>query len=290
MRRKKYKIVAIVGPTASGKSELAVKLAKKINGEIISADSRQIYRGLDIGSGKVKGSWVGKIFLYKKVPHYCIDMGSPNNIFTAVQYKKCAEAAIIDIAKRGKIPVLVGGTGFWVDAVVSDLSIPEVPPDQKLRKKLEGREPEALMPILRRVDPERARSIDQKNPRRIIRALEIAQKLGRVPKLKRHSPYHAVWLGLNPTHDTLRNKIIKRVGKMLRQGLVNETQKLIRQGVSRRRVREFGFEYRAALAYLDRKITRSELKNNIVKESLHYAKRQMRWFKRNKSIRWIRPI
>lgn len=306
----KPKLIVIVGPTASGKSELAVKLAKKINGEIISADSRQIYRWLDIGTGKVPGTWRPSLtivlirsyknyskFVYKGIPHHCIDFVPPKKTFTVAEYKKCAEAAIEDITRRGKIPILVGGTGFWIDAVVYGLNFPQVPPNPKLRKKLGEKSAEELLKILRKLDPARAKTIEQKNPRRIIRAIEIAKSLGKVPKFHRKSPYYALWIGLTSSyeassyeaspHKTAR-KINLRIKQMVSGGLVQEAKKLLQRGVSRKRIKEFGFEYRAALDFIDKKISHRELQGRLVRDTTKYASRQMTWWKRNREIGWIK--
>lgn len=297
-------LIAVVGPTASGKSELAVKIAKQINGEVISADSRQIYRGLDIGSAKIPGKWLSQnvhlkersrdkmniqknIFLYRDVPHHCIDFINPKNIYTVAEFKKCAENAIQVIANRGKIPIIAGGAGFWVDALVYDLPLPAVLPNQNLRKKLAKKNSKELFALLQNIDPKRAQTVDPKNPRRLIRAIEIAKIIGRVPLIKKCSPYNTLWLGLNPPKTVLKKRIQARTHAMLKDGLVKETKKLLIQGVPRSRVQEFGFEYRATLDYLDGKIIQQELYERIVRDTLRYAKRQMRWFKRNKDIQWI---
>jgi len=311
----KYKIIVIVGPTASGKSELAVKLAKKINGEIISADSRQIYRGLDIGTGKVRGKWTKyekftrsrKFFIYRGIPHYCIDFVSPKRIFTAAEFKKCAINAIKEISNRGKIPIVAGGTGFWINALVYDMPLPEVRPNYKLRRRLEKKNREELLKILQKLDPERAKTIEQKNPRRLIRAIEVAQAIGRVPKLNvakyqnaggrsesgqiinitKNLPYKAIWIGLHPPQKILKKRMCRRVKLMLKSGLIRETKKLIRDGIPKKRILEFGFEYRAALDYVDKKISRKELLERLVHGSLEYARRQLAWFKKNKDIKWV---
>lgn len=301
MKIKKPKLIVIVGPTASGKSELAVKIAKKIGGEIISADSRQIYRGLDIGTGKIHGSWHisstiislrsyknGSKFIYKGIPHYCIDFVSPKKIFSAAEYKKCADTAIQDINSRGKIPILAGGTAFWIDALVYDLNFPAVPPNLKLRKKLAKKTPQELLFILKKLNPERALTIEQKNPRRLIRAIEIAKKLGKVPKIQKRFPYNALWIGLIPNRETLSRSIKKRANKMIKEGLLRETKKLLSKGVSKKRIKELGFEYRAALDALEKKIGKVELLNRLTQETLDYARRQMTWWKRNPDINWIK--
>lgn len=307
--KRKPKLIVIVGPTASGKSELAVKLDKTLRqssgrgGEIISADSRQIYRGLDIGTGKVTGQWSpnfrsptsdgsrtsesSEVFFYKKIPHYCIDFVSPRRTFTVAEYKKCAQKAIRDITGRGKIPILVGGTGFWIDTVVYNFNLPAVPPNRGLRKKLERKEVPELLKMLQKLDPARALSIEQKNPRRLIRAIEIAKALGHVPKLIKRSPYNILWIGLAPSYKVGLRKIKERTETMIKLGLIPETKKLLQQGVSRKRIKEFGFEYRLALDAADHKLPIKELREKLLSETLQYARRQMTWFKKNKEIHWI---
>jgi len=299
------KIIVILGPTASGKSELAVWLAKKINGEIISADSRQIYRGLDIGTAKVprdknpkseirnpkqipktKFQTLKNLFYYKKIRHHLLDIANPKKVFTVAQYQKLAQKAIQDITKRGKIPILCGGTGFWIDAVVYDLKLPEVPPNPKLREKFGKKTASELLKILKKLDPARAETIEQKNPRRLIRAIEIAKAIGKVPQIKKQSPYQTLWLGLKPPKKTLEQKIKNRTNQMLKSGLIRETKKLLKT-VSRKRIKEFGFEYKNTLDYIDGKISKEELIETLNKNTLEYARRQMVWFKRNKEIRWV---
>ncbi|MFZ2188045.1 MAG: tRNA (adenosine(37)-N6)-dimethylallyltransferase MiaA, partial [Candidatus Moraniibacteriota bacterium] len=171
----KSKIVVILGPTSSGKSSVAIKLAQKFNGEIISADSRQIYRGMDVGTGKVTSA---EQALAK---HYMLDIVSPKTNFSAAQFKKKAQILIADILKRGKLPIICGGTGFWIKALVDDVIYPEVKPDWKLREKLGKKSTEQLFVMLEKLDPVRAGNIDAKNPVRLIRAIEICRTLGKVP-------------------------------------------------------------------------------------------------------------
>lgn len=185
---KKPKIIVVVGPNASGKSELGVKIAKKIDGEIISADSRQVYKKLDVGSGKVGGVWkkIGgqKKFAYKNIVHHCIDIAEPKKVFTADDYRKCAQAAIADILSRGKTPIIVGGTGFYIDAAIGRVKLGGVPPNYALRKKLSKKSTVELLKMLKKLDQKRAETIEQKNPRRLIRAIEIAVgKADAVPEL-----------------------------------------------------------------------------------------------------------
>jgi len=297
---KKQKLIVIVGPTASGKSELAVRLARKFGGEIISADSRQIYQGLDIGSGKVPGKWltwkrgfqvfgngVSKCFFYKSVAHHCIDFVSPRRAFTAADFVRHARRAIAQIARRGRIPIIAGGTAFWIDALAYDFSLPAVKPNARLRRALEKKSPAQLLALLKKLDPARAAAIEQKNPRRIIRAIEIARALGIVPRLVRRRVFNILWIGLNPSYETRSHRIERRVHAMIREGLLAETKKLIRQGISKKRIRQFGFEYAAAYESLSGNATRQETIENITRDTKKYAKRQMTWWRRNKEIRWI---
>src|SRR3989344_2641304 len=180
MRAKELSLIAILGPTASGKSELAVKLARNFKGEIVSADSRQIYKGLDVGTGKVDGRWRmadGKrqVFVYKGVPHYLIDFANPKKQFSVDDFRRKVNEAIADIVRRGKIPFLVGGTGFYIDAVARGIQYPNVPPNPKLRKHLAKKSATELFDILKKLEPARAKTIERQNPRRMIRAIEIAR-------------------------------------------------------------------------------------------------------------------
>ncbi|MDP3729232.1 MAG: tRNA (adenosine(37)-N6)-dimethylallyltransferase MiaA [bacterium] len=289
-------LIAVVGPTASGKSELAVKIAKKIGGEIISADSRQVFQSLDIGTAKVRGKWLtkrrinkkSKVFIYKNIPHYCLDFVSIKKSFSAGEFKKCAEQYIKNILARKKTPIIVGGTGFWIDTLLYNIKLPEVPPDPKLRKSLEKKNATDLYRILKELDPARAKTIEKENPRRLIRAIEIAKKLGKVPMLeKKPAKYPVVWIGLNPPTKLLEKNILERAGKMINHGLLEETRQLLKDRVDRKKIRELGFEYKNALNYLDGNITKKEMLSKLIRDTLHYAKQQMRWFKRNKEIRWF---
>jgi tRNA dimethylallyltransferase len=276
------KLIVIVGPTASGKSALAIDIARRFGGEIISADSRQIYRGLEIGSGKItKKEMAG-------VPHHLLGIADPKNIFTASQYQKMARQEFNKIWSNGKLPILVGGTGFYIRAAVDGIVIPEVKPNQKLRKKLEGRSTAELSEILEKKDRRRWEEIDRKNPRRLIRAIEIADALGKVPKLKSNPlKTEVLFLGITKTKTTLEKLIKRRVRKMIDTGLAQETQALIKKRVPKRKIREFGFEYADTLDFLEGKTNNKELARKITGDSLKYAKRQMTWFKKDKRIRWV---
>ena len=277
------KILVILGPTASGKSDLAVKLAKKFSGEVISADSRQVYKGLDIGSGKItKKEMLG-------VPHYLLDVMSPKKIFSVAQYKKLADKVIKNILKRGKLPIICGGTGFYIDSVTQNIILPEVKPNNELRKKLEKMSLEKLQTKLTKFDPERAKKIDLKNKVRLIRAIEIATALGSVPKIKVNPEYETLYIGLNWQKDKLAERILKRLKKRMKEGMVEEVESLHKDGLSWKRLESLGLEYKNLALYLQKKISEKELLKNIYVESIQYSNRQMTWFKRNKDIHWLEP-
>ncbi len=266
----KPKVIVILGQTATGKSALAVKIARKINGEIISADSRQVYKRLDIGTGKITKKEM------KGVPHHLLDVANPKNKFTVAEFQKLAISAIADIASRGKVPIICGGTGFYIDAVTKGVVFPEVLPNNALRKKLALVSVDILMLKLKKLDPKRAENIDPKNKVRIIRAIEIAKALGKVPQITEAlPPYKFIKIGLYLPPDKLKKKVEKRVKKMFADGLLNEIKKLKRAGISNKRLQEFGFEYN------------NPTYEKVVKGTLQYAKRQMAWFKRDPEIKWF---
>lgn len=280
--QKNTPILIIVGPTGSGKTTLAVTLAKKYNGEVISADSRQIYKGLDIGTEKITKSQM------QGIPHHCIDIASPRRAMSAAQWAKHAQKAIENIEKKGKLPIIAGGTGFYIDALLYPHALPEVPPNAALRGKLDKQTAETLFVLLKKRDPARAKKIDPYNKRRLIRALEIAHALGKVPKYKKTKPrYKAIWIGLAPDMHELEKKLKMRLEKTIKKGLVKETKQLLESGFSKKRIHELGLEYRIALAYIDGKISKEEMRQVMLTALMRYAKRQMRWFKRNKDIQWF---
>lgn len=275
------KLIIIVGPTASGKSALAVRLAKNFNGEIVSADSRQVYRGLDIGSGKIRKNEK------QNIPHYLLDHASPRRVFTVSQYQKLAQRKITEIWQRGKIPILVGGTGFYIQAVVDGINFPAVPPNLNLRRQLKKKSTDELFNQLKKLDPFRAKKIDAQNPHRLIRAIEIATALGKVPKLKTVKlKTESLFIGLRPPPAVLKRKIKLRLLARFRQGLIAEVKKLKKDGLSWQRLDDLGLEYRRAAEYLQGKITKKELVARLENEILAYTRRQLTWFKRDKRIVW----
>lgn len=281
----KDKVLVIVGPTASGKSDLAVRLAKKFGGEIISADSRQVYKGLNIGTGKItKKEMMG-------IPHHLLDVAEPKNQFTASEFALKATEAIEAIKAREAVPIIAGGTGFYIDTLSGTTSLPDVPPNPKLRKKLSAKSADELFEILKKKAPRRAKTIDKHNKVRLIRALEIVAVLGSVPVLKPESykleAKNFVFIGLKP--DDLDERIAKRLKKRL-PGIIREAKKLFKLNkLTYKRMHELGLEYRYAGLHLQGKITKKEMGEKLFTEIRHYAKRQMTWFKRNKKIKWFTP-
>ncbi|MEN9613769.1 MAG: tRNA delta(2)-isopentenylpyrophosphate transferase, tRNA dimethylallyltransferase [Candidatus Parcubacteria bacterium] len=276
----KPKIIVILGPTAVGKSDLAVVLARKYNGEVISADSRQVYGGLDIGTGKIT------VEEMQGVPHHLLDVADPQTVFTVEHYKKLAQKAIIDIVKRGKVPIICGGTGFYIHYLIDDVSIVDVPPNKALRTELSKKSVEALFEMLEDLDPDRAENIDRQNPVRLIRAIEIATELGKVPKVETNAPYEVLQIGIDAPDDLLKEKIKIRLEKRLASGMVAEVEGLIAKGVSFERLFSLGLEYRYVSQYLKKEITEAEMKERLFFAIWHYVKRQRAWFKRDKRIVW----
>jgi len=298
------KLLVILGPTSSGKSELAVKLAKKFKGEIISCDSRQVYRGMDLGTGKVEGKWV-KIhssnlphksnkshFVYKSIPHHLIDFQNPARQYSVARFAREAKKIIADIIRRGRLPILCGGTMHWIDAVVHNQTLPEVKPDPKLRAKLEKQSADALFKRLLKLDSVRAKTIDRFNKRRLIRALEIVITTGRpVPQIinLKSSILNPLWLGITLPQTDLYKKIDRRLKQRLKVGMTKEVNHLHAKGLAWKRLESFGLEYKYISLYLQKKISHDEMLNKLSYAIKHYSKRQMTWWKRNKEIIWIKP-
>ncbi len=279
----KPKIIAIVGPTASGKSALAVELARAFNGEIISADSRQVYRGLNLGTGKITRSEM------RGVRHHLLDVASPTSRspFTVAQFKNMGSAAIADILSRGKVPIICGGTGFYIHTLIDDVTLPDVPPNPPLRTKLEKKTTEELFSLLQHKDPSRAGTIDPHNKPRLIRALEIVEALGVVPRTHHTSPYNTYMIGILTDKDTLANAIEQRIDIRLKKGMIAEARRLHAQGLSWKRMHALGLEYRFLALHLQGTITRAQMHDALLTETKQYAKRQMTWFKRDKRIQWF---
>lgn len=284
MEKLRNKIVVILGPTSSGKSDIAIKLAQKFDGEVISADSRQIYRGMDIGTGKVNKAE------QRLAKHWMLDIVSPKTDYSAAKFKKKVDKIIRDILDRGKLPIICGGTGFWIRSVVDNIAYPKVKPDPKLRRVLSEKSAEELFKMLRKLDPERAKNIDAKNKVRIVRAIEICKTIGKVPDTEcqvQDTKYDFMQIGVNLPKEKLHENIRKRLEKRFRKGMIEEIERLKKQGLSFKKIQSFGLGYFWIPLHLQGKISKKELFEKVYLAEKDYAKRQMTWFKRDKSIAWI---
>lgn len=318
------KIIVILGPTSSGKSEAAIRLAKKYNGEIISADSRQIYKGMDIGTGKIHGTYniKHKTFTSEGVTHYLIDIAGPKADYNVSDFKKDAEKIIEDILSRGKLPIICGGTGFWIKAVVDNVNFPEVKPDKVLRSKLRNKSAEELFKMLQKLDPARVKTIDKNNPVRLIRAIEICKAIGKVPP---HPPtpspsgrgwpersgegeksYEFFQIGIDIPKEKLHQNIKKRLKRRWQAGMIKEVEKLKKSGLSWKKIQIFGLGYFWIPLYLQGKLPKSkvfekvypiessrsedieEVFNRVYLAEKDYAKRQMTWFQKDRRIKWLK--
>lgn len=283
----KSSILVIVGQTATGKSALAISLAKKFNGEVVSADSRQVYKGMNIGTGKVTRQEM------KGVKHHMLDVADPKpsgaKAYNVAKFQRDTHAVIADILKRGKLPIICGGTGFYIQAIVDNTSLPDVTADATLRKKLGKLSAEKLLPMLKKLDPKRAKRIDPKNKVRVIRAIEIAQALGKVPAVVSSPLYNSVQIGIRLPDNELRAGIHKRLMNRMKQGMLREAKKLHATGLSWKRMEQLGLEYRYVAFFLQGKIKRDEMLTQLESEIWHYARRQKTWFARDKRIKWFSP-
>jgi len=343
---RKNKLIVILGQTSTGKSDFAVKVAKQIDGlnqskrlvaqtsrsevlgEIISADSRQVYKGMNLGTGKVPRDKQSpktkkqkpKTYLYKGVAHHLLDVVSPTKTFSVSDFQRLANKKIEEIIKRGKVPIICGGTGFYIEAITNGTIFPEVPPNKKLREKLYSKSAIVLFEYLEKLDPTRAKAIDKNNKVRLIRAIEIAKALGKVPQLNNNiqsnpnatnsamaefvafgqsSKIDVLKIGLTLPPEIIKEKIRSRLFVRIREGMIKEVENLHKNGVSWKRMYELGLEYRYVSEYLKDKSTRlsprlQRAKKEKMIEELntaiwHYAKRQKTWFKRDPNIIWIDP-
>ena len=282
MDPEKPKVIIVVGPTASGKSDLAITLAQKYGGEIISADSRQIYRKLDIGTAKTTSEEM------KGVPHHLIDILDTSASYSAADFKKDARETIDSIIDRGNRPIIAGGTFFYIDALLERVGTADVPPNQELREKLEAMPNDSLYEALLKLDERRALEIDKDNKRRLVRALEIIEARGKVPEQSESiSPYQTLFLGIKVEKNELRKRFTKRAKKWLQNGFLEEVQELLSSGVSDERLSEIGFEYKLGIDLLHKKITEATFLQMFEEKNWQYAKRQLTWLKKDTSINWV---
>jgi tRNA dimethylallyltransferase len=291
----KNKIIVILGQTSTGKSDFAVEIAKQINGEIISADSRQVYKGMDLGTGKITKKEMGGI------PHYLLDVISPLKTFSVNDFQKITNKKIEEIVKKpsrlnshsggNKIPIICGGTGFYIDSIVNGNIFPNVSPNKKLREKLSKKTTLELFKILQKLDSERAKNIDKNNGVRLIRAIEIATELGSVPRLDRSlSGPTVLKIGLTLPNEILKERIKIRLLSRIKKGMIKEIENLHKSGVSWKRLYSFGLEYRHVSLYLQGKLKKEEMIEKLNTEIWHFAKRQNTWFKKDPNTIWINPL
>ncbi len=280
------KLVVILGTNASGKSDLGIRLANHFGGEIVSADSRQIYRSLDLGTGKITPTQAGT------VKHHLIDVADVSEYFSLAEYQRAAYSAIDSISESGKLPFMVGGTGLYINAIVKGYELVEVPPNDALRTELECLPLLQLVERLEKSDPDAANSIDRSNRRRLIRAIEIASAGLAHKAAQKSSPrYHCLQLGLTWPREILEERIEKRLRERLANGMIDEVAGLRSRGVSDTRLDKLGLEYRYILRYLRGELgTLDDLRLQLGIAIRQFAKGQLTWFKRDSRIIWLNPV
>ncbi len=276
------KVIAIVGATASGKSAYAIELAKQIDGEIVSADSRLVYKGMDIGTAKPT------IKEMQGIPHYMIDIVEPEFNYSAGLYAKEAKECINNILKRNKTPIVVGGTGLYYRVLLENYDLPDVKPDYELRKELSNYSYDDLFDMLSVLDESAAKSLERNDKKKLIRYIEIIKLTGKPLQLARgikEKEYQVEWIGLNYPREELYDRINRRVDIMVEQGLIEETQKLIKKHGRIPNITDT-IGYREILSYLDGELTLEEAKDKLKQNTRNYAKRQLTWFRKNEQIKW----
>lgn len=278
-------LVVLLGPTASGKSGLGIRLAQHFYGEIVSADSRQVYRGLDIGTAKVTPSEQAL------VSHHMLDVVDPHEIYTVAQYQQDATMAMNDIITRDHQPFLVGGSPHYIQAVVDNLNIPHIVPQPELRAQLEKRPLRELMEQLEELDPRTAASIDRHNQRRVIRALEVCLVSGQpfsAQRTRSEPLYRSLFLGIAWPREVLYRRIDERVDERMRQGMVQEVQRLLEGGLSHQRLEALGLEYRYISRWLMGAFESEDEMVQKLKYAIHdFTRRQLTWFRKDRRIVWI---
>ncbi|MCD8151506.1 MAG: tRNA (adenosine(37)-N6)-dimethylallyltransferase MiaA [Clostridiales bacterium] len=290
-KQEKKPLVILTGPTAVGKTDLSIALAKAIGGAVISADSMQVYRGMDIGSAKITAAEMGG------VPHYLIDVLDPDEEFHVVRFQEMARQALAQIYAVGRIPIVVGGTGFYIQALLYDIDFTEQDGDPAFREELERIADQegahALHERLRRVDPASAEAIHENNVKRVIRALEFYEKSGEPisahneRERQKESPYNFCYFVLNDDRERVYERIDRRVDRMLADGLVDEVKALRAKGYHRGMVSMQGLGYKEIMAWLDEETPYEEAVRVLKRDTRHFAKRQLTWFRREKDVIWI---
>lgn len=284
-------LIVLTGPTAAGKTKLSVSLARAVGGEIISADSMQVYRHMDIGSAKIKPEEM------QGIPHYLVDVLSPTEEFHIVRFQEMAKEAMAQIYAKGKIPVLVGGTGFYIQAVTRDIDFTQAEQENGCRRELEAlaekNGPDCLHAMLKKVDPKSAGEIHAHNVKRVIRALEFYHQNGtpisahNQEQKQKESPYRLAYFVLDVPRELLYERIDQRVDKMLEEGLVDEVRCLKDMGCCRGMVSMQGLGYKEILAYLEGEHPLEEAVRILKRDTRHFAKRQLTWFRRETEVTWV---
>ena len=287
----KKPLIVLTGPTAVGKTKLSINLAKAVNGEIVSADSMQVYKYMDIGSAKIMPDEM------QGVPHHLVDVLMPEEEFHVARFQAMAKEAMKGIYERGRVPILVGGTGFYIQAVVRDIDFTETDTDMQYRRELEDyakeHSPQALHEKLREVDPAAADEIHANNVKRTVRALEFFYQTGtrisehNQEQKEKESPYRTRYFVLNDIRSRLYERIDRRVEQMLDMGLVEEVRMLQRRGLTKEMVSMQGLGYKEILDYLDGRCSLEEAVYTLKRDTRHFAKRQLTWFRREKDVIWV---
>lgn len=299
----KIPLIAVVGPTASGKTDVGVRIAQALDGEVLCVDSRTVYRGMDIGTAKVQGAvgdkwasgWViERLFepapvMVEDVPHWGIDLVNPDEAFTVADFVAYAKKKIADIVARGKVPVLVGGTGLYFRALLDGLTLTDVEPNAALRAELESTPTEELVEMLGALDPDAAANIDASNRRRVVRALEIVKTTGQTLREQQKvvkTPYEVCWIGVEREREELYRRIDERVDAMIAQGLIDEARKLNETYGAESQAMS-GIGYRQLATFFQGKMKLREAVERIKFDTHHYAKRQLTWFKADVRVQWV---
>ncbi len=290
VKTEKTPLLIVAGPTATGKSDSAVELALRMNGEVISADSMQVYRGMDIGSAKVT------VEEMRGVPHHLIDCADPSENWNVVRFQKEARRAVQDIASRGRLPILCGGTGFYIQALLYDIDFTQMDENTPLRDRLSAlaaeKGPEAVHALLLEKDPASAAAIHPNNLKRVIRAIEFMEESGgsiaahNLQQRERESAYRSVFFVLTMDRARLYERIDRRVDIMMERGLVEEVARLRAMGIQRDSTSMQGIGYKQVYGYLDGEYDLEEAVRLIKRDTRHFAKRQLTWFKREKDVIW----
>ena len=291
IQTEKKPLLIIAGPTASGKSDSAVELALRMSGEVVSADSMQVYRGMDIGSAKITKEEM------RGVPHHLIDCADPSETWNVVRFKEQARSAVRDITGRGRLPILCGGTGFYIQALLYDIDFTQMEENASLRQRLTDmaaeKGPEAVHAILAQKDPASAAVIHPNNIKRIIRALEFIEESGNsiadhnMEQRARESAYRSVFFVLTMDRAKLYERIDRRVDIMMQQGLLEEVKRLRDMGISRDSTAMQGIGYKQIYGFLEEEYSLEEAVRLIKRDTRHFAKRQLTWFRREKEVHWV---